>query len=116
MLYLVLWGSNLYFNGTITDPEGDEIPIYELLHHFLTSPWWRELGRSCWDTLQVARNQGWAEVWKMAIELLDPLGEQNAYTVSLVLYLMTPLPNPLPYLHPSYLGDARKFPKFYIYI
>lgn len=80
-IYLGLWGSSLYFNGTVTDPDGEEIPIHEVLHHFFTSPWWRDLGQSLWDTITVARNQGWAEVWKMAIELLDPHGEQNAYSV-----------------------------------
>lgn len=39
-LYLSLWCSYLYFHGTITDSEGDEIPIYEALHHFFTSPWY----------------------------------------------------------------------------
>lgn len=39
VLYVSLWCSYLYFHGTITDSEGDEVPIYEALHHFFTSPW-----------------------------------------------------------------------------
>lgn len=86
-IYLTLWGCNLYFNGTITDADGEEIPIHEVLHHFFTSPWWRELGQSISDTWEFAQKHGWNEVWKMAIELLDPHGEQNAYNVCLHFYL-----------------------------
>lgn len=80
-IYLTLWGCNVYFNGTITDADGEEIPIHEVLHHFFTSPWWKELGQSITDTWEFAHQHGWSEVWKMAIELLDPHGEQNAYSV-----------------------------------
>ncbi|KAK9499812.1 hypothetical protein O3M35_002782 [Rhynocoris fuscipes] len=80
-VYLGLWGCNVYFNGTITDAYGEEVPIHEVLHHFFTSPWWKELRQSIWDTIAFAQEHGWSEVWKMAIELLDPHGEQNAYNV-----------------------------------
>uniref|UniRef100_A0A0A9Z0Q6 DnaJ homolog subfamily C member 22 n=2 Tax=Lygus hesperus TaxID=30085 RepID=A0A0A9Z0Q6_LYGHE len=80
-LYVALWGCNLYFNGTITDAEGDEIPISEVVHHFFTSRWWTQLGQSLQDTINFAREHGWREVWKMAVEMLDPHGEQNAYSV-----------------------------------
>lgn len=81
IIYLALWGCTFYFNGTVTDAEGEEVPIHEVVHHFFTSPWWRDLNQSFWDTIAFAQQHGWSEVWKMAIELLDPHGEQNAYSV-----------------------------------
>lgn len=80
-LYLSLWCSYLYFNGTITDSEGDEVPIYEALHHFFTSPWWLDVKQCLIDTYQYAQHHGWYEVWKQIIDLSDPHGEQNAYKV-----------------------------------
>lgn len=80
-LYLSLWCSYLYFHGTITDSEGDEVPIYEALHHFFTSPWWLDVKQCLIDTYQYAQHHGWYEVWKQIIDLSDPHGEQNAYKV-----------------------------------
>ncbi|CAH4038548.1 dnaJ homolog subfamily C member 22 [Pieris brassicae] len=80
-LYISLWCGYLYFHGTITDSDGDEIPIYEALHHFYTSPWWLDLKQSLLDTYQYAQHHGWYEVWKQIIDLSDPHGEQNAYKV-----------------------------------
>ncbi|VVC94257.1 unnamed protein product [Leptidea sinapis] len=80
-LYLSLWCGYLYFHGTITDSEGDEIPIYEALHHFFTSPWWLDVKQCLLDTYQYAQHHGWYEVWKQIIDLSDPHGEQNAYKV-----------------------------------
>ncbi|PZC79763.1 hypothetical protein B5X24_HaOG215854 [Helicoverpa armigera] len=80
-LYLGLWCSYLYFHGTITDSEGDEVPIYEALHHFFTSPWWLDVKQCLLETYQYAQHHGWYEVWKQIIDLSDPHGEQNAYKV-----------------------------------
>lgn len=80
-LYLSLWCSYLYFHGTITDSEGDEVPVYEALHHFFTSPWWLDVKQCLYDTYQYAQHHGWYEVWKQIIDLSDPHGEQNAYKV-----------------------------------
>ncbi|XP_046977323.1 dnaJ homolog subfamily C member 22 [Vanessa cardui] len=80
-LYLGLWCSYLYFHGTITDSEGDEVPVYEALHHFFTSPWWLDVKQCLIDTYQFAQHHGWYEVWKQIIDLSDPHGEQNAYKV-----------------------------------
>ncbi|KAJ8737881.1 hypothetical protein PYW08_000476 [Mythimna loreyi] len=80
-LYIGLWCSYLYFHGTITDSEGDEIPIYEALHHFFTSPWWLDVKQCMADTYQYAQHHGWYEVWKQVVDLSDPHGEQNAYKV-----------------------------------
>ncbi|XP_018318722.1 dnaJ homolog subfamily C member 22 [Agrilus planipennis] len=80
-IYLSLWGSYLYFNGKVTDSNGDEIPISEAIHHLFTSPWWTDLKRSLYDTYQFAQHNGWYEVWKQIIDLFDPQGEQNSYKV-----------------------------------
>ncbi|XP_018569722.1 dnaJ homolog subfamily C member 22 [Anoplophora glabripennis] len=81
VLYCGLWSSYLYFNGKITDSNGDEIPIHEALHHFFTSPWWTDLKQSLYDTYVYAQHHGWYEIWKQIIDLSDPQGEQNAYRV-----------------------------------
>ncbi|RZC37255.1 dnaJ -like subfamily C member 22 [Asbolus verrucosus] len=81
MLYVALWSSYFYFNGKITDSNGDEIPVHEALHHFFTSPWWTDLKQSLYDTYQYAQHHGWYEIWKQIIELSDPQGEHNAYKV-----------------------------------
>uniref|UniRef100_A0A2M4BPM7 DnaJ homolog subfamily C member 22 n=1 Tax=Anopheles marajoara TaxID=58244 RepID=A0A2M4BPM7_9DIPT len=80
-IYLSLWGCFVYFNGTITDSEGDEVPVHEALYNFLKSPWWTDLKQTLYDTLQFAKHHGWSEVWKQIIDSMDADGEQNAYKV-----------------------------------
>ncbi|KAJ8982793.1 hypothetical protein NQ317_018494 [Molorchus minor] len=74
VLYCGLWSSYFYFNGKITDSNGDEIPVHEAIHHFFTSPWWTDLKQSLYDTYVY-------EIWKQIIDLSDPQGEQNSYKV-----------------------------------
>ncbi|KAK9882393.1 hypothetical protein WA026_020915 [Henosepilachna vigintioctopunctata] len=81
IIYMSLWSSYFYFNGKITDTNGDEIPVHEALHHFFTSPWWTDLKQSLYDVYQFGQHHGWYEIWKQIIELSDPQGEQNAYKV-----------------------------------
>lgn len=80
-VYLLLWGAFFYFNGKISDGEGDEIPVHEALHNILTSPWWTDLKQTFADTYQYAQHHGWYEIYKQIIESLDVDGEQNAYKV-----------------------------------
>ncbi|CAH0715932.1 unnamed protein product, partial [Brenthis ino] len=80
-LYAALWCSYLYFHGTLTDSDGDEVPVYEALHHFFTSPWWLDVKQCVVDTWQFAQHHGWYEVWKQVVDLSDPRGELNAYKV-----------------------------------
>lgn len=63
IFYLALWASYCYFNGTITDSNGDEIPVHEAIHHFFTSPWWTDLKQSLYDTYQYAQHHGWYEIF-----------------------------------------------------
>lgn len=81
VLYLSLWGAFFYFNGKISDGEGDEIPVHEALHNFLMSPWWTDIKQAFSDTYQYAQHHGWYEIYKQIIESLDVDGEQNAYKV-----------------------------------
>ncbi|XP_055529291.1 dnaJ homolog subfamily C member 22 [Wyeomyia smithii] len=81
LLYLSLWGCFFYFNGTITDSDGDEVPVHEAIHNFIKSPWWTDLKQTVADTIQFAKHNGWAEVWKQIIDSMDADGEQNAYKV-----------------------------------
>ncbi|XP_049297624.1 dnaJ homolog subfamily C member 22 isoform X1 [Anopheles funestus] len=81
VIYLSLWGCFVYFNGTITDSEGDEVPVHEAIYNFLKSPWWTDLKQTLYDTVQFAKHHGWAEVWKQIIDSMDADGEQNAYKV-----------------------------------
>ncbi|XP_055606633.1 dnaJ homolog subfamily C member 22 [Uranotaenia lowii] len=81
LLYLSLWGCFFYFNGTITDSDGDEVPVHEAIHNFIKSPWWTDLKQTIHDTVQFAKHNGWAEVWKQIIDSMDADGEQNAYKV-----------------------------------
>lgn len=80
-LYLSMWSAYFYFNGKVTDSNGDEIPVHEAVHHFFTSPWWTDLKQSLYDVYTYAQHHGWYEVWKQIIDLSDPQGEQNAYKV-----------------------------------
>lgn len=81
-VYLALWGCYVYFNGQVTDSDGDVVPVHEAIRNVLTSPWWTDLKQTCSDTWQYARHHGWYETWKQIIDTLDADGEQNAFKVS----------------------------------
>ncbi|KAL1517312.1 hypothetical protein ABEB36_001092 [Hypothenemus hampei] len=81
ILYIGLWSSYIYFNGKITDSNGDEIPVREALNHFFTSSWWTDFKQTLYDIYQYAQYHGWYEIWKQIIDFSDPQGEQNAYRV-----------------------------------
>ncbi|KAJ0184062.1 hypothetical protein K1T71_000485 [Dendrolimus kikuchii] len=76
-LYLSLWCSYIYFYGTITNSEGEEVPIYEAVYEFFTGSLWSDL---C-DVYKFAQHHGWYEVWKQVVDLSDPQDEQNAFKV-----------------------------------
>lgn len=80
-LFAALWCGYLYFHGTVTDSEGDEVPVYEALHHFFTSPWWLDVQQCAADTWRFAQHHGWYEVWRQMVDLSDPRGEQHALRV-----------------------------------
>lgn len=82
LIYLMLFASYFYFNGKITDSDGDEVPVYEALTNAFKSPWWTDLKQSLADTWAYAQHNGFYATWKQMIDLLDADGEQNAYKVS----------------------------------
>lgn len=70
ILYLSLWTSYFYFNGTVTDSNGDEIPLHEAIHHFFTSPFWTDLKQSLYDTYVYAQHHGWYVLFRFTLKLL----------------------------------------------
>lgn len=81
-VYLFIWGSYFYFNGKITDADGDEVPLREALQNVLNSPWWKELKQTMHDTYLFAKHHGWYETYRQIINSLDVDGEKNAFMVS----------------------------------
>lgn len=81
VIYLSLWSCYFYFNGKITDSEGDQVPVHEAIRNFLKSPWWTDLKQTFHDTWTFAKHNGWYETWKQIIDTMDADGEQNAYKV-----------------------------------
>lgn len=80
-IYLSLWGSFFYFNGKITDGEGDEVSLHEAISNFFKSPWWNDLKQALNDTWTFAQHNGWYETWKQILDSMDIDGEQNSYKV-----------------------------------
>ncbi|KAH8276752.1 hypothetical protein KR044_008620 [Drosophila immigrans] len=80
-IYLGLWGCVIFFNGTIPDEDGGEVPIHEALHNFLASAWWTDLKQALHDTYNYAQHHGWYETWREVFESMDVDGERNAYKV-----------------------------------
>ncbi|XP_016970706.1 dnaJ homolog subfamily C member 22 [Drosophila rhopaloa] len=81
VIYCAFWGSFLYFNGTISDEDGGEVPIHEAIHNFLASAWWTDLKQALLDTYNYAQHHGWYETWKEVFESMDVDGERNSYKV-----------------------------------
>lgn len=80
-IYLSFWSCFLYFNGTIKDEEGGEIPVHEAVTNFLASPWWTDLKQALHDTWQYGQHHGWYETWKEILDSMDVDGERNSYKV-----------------------------------
>lgn len=80
-IYLSVWVAFFYFNGKISDGDGEEIPVHEALHNFFASSWWTDMKQTLYDIYQYAQHHGWYEIYKQIIESLDVDGEQKAYKV-----------------------------------
>lgn len=80
-IYLSLWGCFMFFNGTIKDEDGGEIPVHEAVTNFLASPWWTDLKQTLSDTWQYGQHHGWYETWKEILDSMDVDGERNSYKV-----------------------------------
>lgn len=81
MIYLSIVGGYFYFNGKVTDSEGDTVPLHEAIKNAFMSPLWKDLKQSLKDTWAHARHNGFYSTWKSIIDALDADGEQNAYKV-----------------------------------
>lgn len=80
-IYFSLWGCFFYFNGTIPDENGNEVPIHEAFQNFLASAWWTDIKQALKDMYTYAQHHGWYEIWKELLESMDVDGERNAYKV-----------------------------------
>lgn len=81
VVFIAILTSWVYFNGKVTDAEGDEVPLHEALQNFLNSPWWNDLKQTWADTRKFAEHNGWYETWKQVVDQMDVDGEKNAYKV-----------------------------------
>lgn len=81
-VYLMIWAAYFYFNGKITDADGDEVPLREAVYNVLNSPWWKELKQTLSDTYLFAKHHGWYETYRQIINSLDVDGEKNAFQVN----------------------------------
>lgn len=82
-IYLSVWLAFFYFNGKVSDGEGDEIPVHEAITNFFASSWWTDIKQTVSDIYTYAQHHGWYEIYKQIIESLDVDGEQKAYKVRL---------------------------------
>ncbi|EDW06770.1 dnaJ homolog subfamily C member 22 [Drosophila mojavensis] len=80
-IYVAIWSSVVLFNGSITDDDGGEVPIYEALQNFLASAWWTDLKQALYDTYTYGQHHGWYETWREVFESMDVDGERTAYKV-----------------------------------
>ncbi|XP_065364560.1 dnaJ homolog subfamily C member 22 [Calliphora vicina] len=80
-IYFSFWGCFLYFNGTISDEDGNEVPVHEAFQNFLASAWWTDIAQALQDTYNYAQHHGWYETWKEIFESMDVDGERNSYKV-----------------------------------
>lgn len=76
--------ANYYYNGTIDDGEGNEIPVHEIVASALQPGWWRDAGQMLVDTWYEIRRNGFGETWKQILDQLadSTESEMNAYKVS----------------------------------
>lgn len=81
VMYLAIFSVYLYFNGKVTDSDGEEVPFFEAVKNFLKSSMWTDLKQTCIDLWTFAQHNGWGEIWRQIIESIDADGEQNAYKV-----------------------------------
>lgn len=80
-IYFSFWGCFMFFNGTISDEDGNEVPIHEAFQNFLASAWWTDIAQALKDTYNYAQHHGWYETWKEIFESMDVDGERNSYKV-----------------------------------
>lgn len=85
IIYLAVWSSYFYFNGKITDADGEEVPIREAIYNAFNSPWWTDLKQTLYDTYQFAKHNGWYETYRQIKDSLDVDGEKNSFKVRATL-------------------------------
>ncbi|CAN7937842.1 unnamed protein product [Ixodes hexagonus] len=81
LLYGSLWASWLYFNCSVTDNDGTQVPCRDSIRHFLGSPLWQDFQSVVAEMYRQVRHHGWGQLWRMLVDALDPQGEANALKV-----------------------------------
>lgn len=81
LMYLSMFGSYCYFNGRITNGDGDMIPVHEAISNAMNSPWWSDFKQSLSETYAQVQHRGYYETWKMIVDQMDTDGEKNAFKV-----------------------------------
>ena len=81
---MFLWGTAIYFNGSVTTSDGEEVPIREAIPNFFKSPAWEESKRTVEQLYEFYKLHGWEKIWEQVVEAMDPTGEANAYRVSYI--------------------------------
>lgn len=78
-IFLAL-SANFYYNGKITDGEGDEYPVHEIFANAMQPSWWLDVYQMMIETWKDIERNGFGDTWKQILELADG-GEMNAYKV-----------------------------------
>lgn len=77
--------ANFYYNGKITDAEGDEIPVHEFVANAMEPQWWSDVGQMLVETWKDIQRNGFGDTWKQILEQMDGgESEMNAFKVGLI--------------------------------
>lgn len=86
LIFTSLWASQLYFNATLTDKNGEKIKLRDAAKNFLNSPMFLEFKRNVGELYNNIWEYGWSTAWINFIELLDPQGEMHALKVTVYVF------------------------------
>lgn len=78
-IYLMMWGSSVYFNAKVVTKDGERIPLRVALNNFFTSPAWTETKEAFDRVWEQAHARGWDKLFEELVVIFDPEGENSAY-------------------------------------
>lgn len=71
----------------MTDSSGESIKFRDGVVNFFTSPLWTDFKQTFMALLDSLWTKGWYDTWNQLMDDLDPLGERQAFKVSLPMLL-----------------------------
>ncbi|XP_014780824.1 dnaJ homolog subfamily C member 22 [Octopus bimaculoides] len=80
-IYLMLWVSVICHNITVTNSNGEERKLSEVISTFLASPAWEETKESVWFLFEYGTQYGWYNLAEAVWKIFDSDGIHNAYKV-----------------------------------